>query len=81
MSKAFKPAFGLGNRHIQTLYSSFFRESLSLDFDIEKFELPDGDVLDCYWYKKPKEDSTKPIVILFHGLAGSYNLPTFKVRW
>lgn len=75
MPKAFKPAFGLGNRHTQTLYSSFFRKSPSLDFTIEKFELPDGDVLDCYWYDKPKEGSDRPIVILFHGLAGSYRSP------
>jgi len=75
MPKAFKPAFGLGNRHIQTLYSSFFRKSLSLDFFIEKFELPDGDALDCYWYEKQEEGSEKPIVVLFHGLAGSYNSP------
>ncbi|MEA2098713.1 MAG: hydrolase [Campylobacterota bacterium] len=75
MSKQFKPAFGLSNRHIQTLYSSFFRKSLKLDFKIEKFELPDGDGVDCYWYEKPDKNSSKPIVILFHGLAGSYKSP------
>ena len=75
MSQAFKPAFGLANRHFQTLYSSFFRKSLDLDFEIEKFELLDGDFVDCYWYEKPDSGSSKPIVILFHGLAGSYKSP------
>ncbi len=75
MHKPFKPAFGLGNRHIQTLYSSFFRKPLNLDFEIEKFELTDGDFVNCYWYNKPAHDSKKPIVILFHGLAGSYKSP------
>jgi len=75
MSRTFKPAFGLSNRHIQTLYSSFFRKSKNLDFEIEKFILPDGDFVECYWYDKPAEGSSKPIVILFHGLAGSYESP------
>jgi predicted alpha/beta-fold hydrolase len=61
----FKPAIGLSNRHIQTLYSSLFRKSKKLDFKIERFELSDGDVLDCYWHNKPLTNSKKPIVILF----------------
>ena len=71
----FKPAFGLSNRHIQTLYSSFFRKSKILNFKIEKFQLFDGDFVDCYWFNEPIKESTKPIVILFHGLAGSYKSP------
>jgi len=75
MSKRFIPALGLKNRHFQTLYSSFFRDSLELDFEVQRFELSDGDFVDCYWYDKPKENLSKPIVILFHGLAGSYKSP------
>ena len=71
----FKPAFGLRNRHLQTLYSSFFRKPLSLEFDIEKFKLDDGDFVECYWHKRPQDGETKPIVVLFHGLAGSYKSP------
>ena len=73
--KSFKSAFGLKNRHFQTLYSSFFRKSPNLKFTREKFELDDGDFVDCYWYKTQKSDETTPIVILFHGLAGSYKSP------
>lgn len=75
MIKSFKPAFGLKNRHLQTLYSSFFRKSPSLRFDIERFSLDDGDFVECYWYKRPQDGDNKPIVILFHGLAGSYKSP------
>lgn len=73
--KSFKPAFGLSNKHIQTLYSSLFRKKISLDFEVECFKLPDGDFVDCYWLNKPSPKSDKPIVILFHGLAGSYESP------
>jgi len=71
----FKAGFGLSNRHIQTLYASLFRKNIELDFEIERFELSDGDFLDCYWLDKPKVEEKKPIVVLFHGLAGSYKSP------
>ena len=75
MSQEFKPNFFLKNRHIQTVYSSLFRKSQEIDYEIEKFTLSDGDFLECYWYKGAQEDSTQPIVILFHGLAGNYKSP------
>ncbi len=75
LSIAFKPAFGLSNSHFQTLYSSFFKKSPNLTFEIETFELDDGDFLECYWYNKPSKTTNKPIVTLFHGLAGSYKSP------
>ncbi len=40
--------------------------------EVEKFELEDGDFLECYWHNRPTPSSNTPIVILFHGLAGSY---------
>ena len=75
MAQKFKPAFGLKNRHIQTLYSSLFRKLPPLKFEIEKFTLNDDDFLECYWHNKPSTNSTKPIIILFHGLAGSFKSP------
>lgn len=38
----------------------------------EDFVLKDGDFVEIAWYKKPSNNSKRPIVILFHGLAGSY---------
>jgi hypothetical protein len=71
----FKPSWGLRNRHVQTLYSTFFRKQTPPEVEIESFELDDGDFLECFWHKKPKKEEKKPIVILFHGLEGSYESP------
>lgn len=70
MSK-FKPAFGLQNRHMQTLYSSLFRRQKKPITQSEVFELDDGDFVECFWCEKPPTDE-RDIVILFHGLEGSY---------
>ena len=75
MSKRFVPAKGLKNKHFQTLYSSFFKPSLELDFEIERFVFNDGDFTECYWYKTQKNLKKPPVVVLFHGLAGSYKSP------
>lgn len=74
MNKKFNPSFLLKNKHIQTTYASFFRKNPDHTFEIEKFILDDGDFLECYWYNKPLI-TNKPLVILFHGLAGSYKSP------
>lgn len=75
MPQEFKASFLLKNKHLQTVYSSLFRKPKELDYEIEKFTLSDGDFLECYWYKIEQKNSTKPIVILFHGLAGNYKSP------
>ena len=67
----FKPAFGLKNRHLQTLYPFFFRKQVQPKTQIEMFELSDGDFVECFWCEKPPTDD-RDIVILFHGLEGSY---------
>ena len=69
MKHSFNPSFFLKNKHVQTMYASFFRKFTKHDFFIENFTFADGDFTECYWYKKP---TNKPIVMLFHGLAGSY---------
>ena len=69
--KTFEPAFGLKNRHFQTLYSSFFRKQIVLNSSVEVFELDDGDFIECFWCEKPPCDN-RDIVVLFHGLEGSY---------
>jgi len=75
MYKKFTPAFGLKNKHLQTLYSTFFKPSLNLDFEIERFEFEDTDFTQCYWYKTKNSNKNTPVVMLFHGLAGSYKSP------
>jgi len=75
MSNLFQPSFFFKNRHIQTLYPSIFRKIPTHNFEIEKFELSDGDFIECYWYKKINKSLNRPIVILFHGLEGSFKSP------
>ncbi len=71
----FNPSLLLKNRHIQTLYAPLFRKIEPLDLRVERFELSDGDFVDAHWYNTPKYDDTRPIVILLHGLEGSYQSP------
>lgn len=72
MSIQFKAAFGIKNPHSQTIYATLFRKKILIDFKIEKFILSDEDFLECYWNLTNKQDNTKPLVIIFHGLTGSY---------
>jgi predicted alpha/beta-fold hydrolase len=73
--KPFKPALCLKNRHAQTLYSAFFRKLPEPKIEIENYPLNDGDFLECHWHNRPLTNSNTPIIILFHGLAGSYKSP------
>ena len=75
-TKNFSPAFGLGNRHLQTIYSSFFRKDIKLDYEIEVFTLEDQDFIECYWLNKNRASTN--IFVIFHGLSGSYRSPYIK---
>jgi len=46
-----------------------------MQFDTKRFLLSDGDFLECYWHKTDIRTKNTPLVILFHGLAGSYKSP------
>ena len=71
---SFTPAFGLKNRHFQTLYPAFFRKITQPKTTTEIFELDDGDFVECTWSDKPLHND-RDIVVLFHGLEGSYKSP------
>ena len=71
----FKPSFLLKNCHIQTVYASLFRKEKKLDLSVEKFDLSDGDFVEAYWYKTASNNEKTPIIVLFHGLTGSYKSP------
>lgn len=66
------------NAHIQTLFATYYNvDSLALEH--ERFTLSDGDFVDCLWHERALcEGSSKPIVVLFHGLAGSVESPYIK---
>jgi hypothetical protein len=63
----FKPAWGLSNPHLQTLWATFFRSVPKVDLSSDRLELADGDFLDIV----TNNLKNKPIVIILHGLEGS----------
>ena len=75
MSETFNPSFTMRNKHIQTLYQTLFRKIKEPNFEIEKFILEDGDFLETYWLKTKNPQANTPTVVIFHGLAGSYESP------
>lgn len=73
LESSFKPAWWLGNRHAQTIYSSFPWSGVPrVRLHNEQLELPDGDVTTVDWMAEgPGPDSGSPILIILHGLEGS----------
>jgi predicted alpha/beta-fold hydrolase len=72
-SYTFKPPFYLKNPHIQTTYATLFRKPIELAIQKEIFEFEDGDFVQTYYLWHHNKNA--PIVVLFHGLAGSYHSP------
>ena len=71
---SFKPAWGLSNPHLQTLWATFFRSIPEVDLSTERVELKDGDFIDLAMTPL----AGKPIVIILHGLEGSLKSPYVK---
>jgi predicted alpha/beta-fold hydrolase len=69
----FNPSFSIKNRHLQTMLPLYLTKISDLKLEYERFELSDGDFLDCTWCNKPLPKDNKEIIILFHGLAGNIN--------
>jgi len=72
MTNKFTPTKLLKNPHLQTIYPAIFTKINNLKTNSEIFELKDGDFVECTWCNKPKSTDTTTIIVLFHGLAGSY---------
>ncbi len=69
--QAFLPAKGLANRHLQTLMPVLLGRFNRMTYIRQELSLPDGDFVDLDWTSIPDNDTTTPIVIIFHGLGGS----------
>lgn len=65
----FKPATGLRNPHVQTLWGPLWRKSPPLAHRRERLWLADGDFLDLDWHGPLA--TTTPLVVVLHGLTGS----------
>lgn len=74
-SLPFIPLKGGKNPHIQTLLPRFLRRKAVFEPVWERLATPDGDFLDISWTEPPSQASNKPVVVLFHGLAGCFYSP------
>ncbi len=69
----FRPAFGLSNPHLQTLWGPLWRSTVHVPRRRERLWLADGDFLDLDWHTT--DDGEAPLVLVLHGLTGSSNSP------
>ena len=78
----FSPAWWLPNGHTQTIWASKVQRYPQLKYNIERFELADGDETAIAWYPsncsldglntdENKTTANVPTVVLLHGLEGS----------
>jgi len=63
----FKPAWWLSNPHLQTLWSTFFKNRPAVETQSVRIELADGDFIDL----AITDLKDKPLVLILHGLEGS----------
>ncbi|NBA94035.1 hydrolase [Pseudomonas sp. R5(2019)] len=70
---SFRPALGLANPHLQTLWGPLWRKIPSLERHRERLWLADGDFLDLDWHGPHQIDA--PLVLVLHGLTGSSSSP------
>ncbi len=71
---AFKPAWWLKNRHFQTIVPRFYPTPCDFAPFHNIFELADGDFVELTWSKKPDTiPADQPIVLILHGLEGSFD--------
>ena len=75
----FKPAWWLPSSHLQTLWSTFFRHIPYVALNNIRLTLPDHDFLDISVTSNiAGKKTTKPIVLILHGLEGSLGSPYAK---
>ncbi|QVM91712.1 hydrolase [Pseudomonas entomophila] len=76
LTATFRPATGLSNPHLQTLWGPLWRKLPDLSRNRERLWLADGDFLDLDWHGPHQPDA--PLVLVLHGLTGSSNSPYVK---
>ncbi|MCE1116013.1 MULTISPECIES: hydrolase [Pseudomonas] len=76
LTATFRPATGLANPHLQTLWGPLWRKLPELPRERERLWLADGDFLDLDWYGPHQADA--PLVLVLHGLTGSSSSPYVK---
>ncbi|MEM7259684.1 MAG: alpha/beta fold hydrolase, partial [Pseudomonadota bacterium] len=64
----FRPAWWLRNPHLQTLWAAKVHPAPTPPVTYERLTTPDDDFIDLCW----SADASGPLVIMFHGLTGSF---------
>ncbi|MDI9779253.1 MULTISPECIES: hydrolase [Pseudomonas] len=76
LTATFRPAIGLSNPHLQTLWGPLWRKLPELERSRERLWLADGDFLDLDWHGPHSPGA--PLVLVLHGLTGSSHSPYVK---
>lgn len=64
----YRPAWWAPGAHAQTLWGKFFRRRQALVAEFERWDTPDGDVLELC---RMQAEATAPRLVLLHGLEGT----------
>ncbi|MFI2809916.1 MULTISPECIES: hydrolase [Microbulbifer] len=75
MTEKFRPATGLGNCHLQTVFPRFHRPKPWVRTHSRWLHTPDGDVIALHMPEELHDDPARPLVLVLHGLEGSVNSP------
>ena len=67
----FRPAWWLKNTHLQTIWSSRYRNIVKPQTSHQRIELTDGDFIDIEWLESQSTTPNTPVLLLLHGLEGS----------
>ncbi len=67
-AEPYQAPFWLPGSHLQTIYPAVFARGEEVQYRRERWELDDGDFIDTDWVDS--DDTSQPIVVLFHGLEG-----------
>ncbi|WP_250460752.1 hydrolase [Microbulbifer litoralis] len=75
MTEKFAPAIGLGNCHLQTIFSRFDRPRPWIATECQWYYTLDGDRLGLHLPAPLEDDPERPLVLILHGLEGSVTSP------
>ena len=63
---SYNPPFFLSNKHLQTVFPSYFRKCETVDYEREEYMAPDGMPILLDWSRR----GSKKLMIINHGLCG-----------
>ncbi|WP_295802404.1 hydrolase [uncultured Microbulbifer sp.] len=75
ISNPFKPAIGLGNCHLQTIFPRYHRPRPWIRTQCHWWQTTDGDRLALHTPAPLRDDADSPLVLVLHGLEGSVESP------